>query len=62
MLNFEVWAYFLLEYAQNAPPLYPDEFHVAADTILNELHITRMDITFDVAKALFLHLSNVISS
>ena len=32
---------------------HPDEFRVAADAILNKLNITRMDITFYVAKTLF---------
>ena len=47
-----MWAYCFLEYAQNAPPFYPDKFRVAADSILNELHTTRKDITFDMAKTL----------
>ena len=60
-LDFEVWAYCFLEYAQNAPPFYPEEFRIAAESILNELHITRQDITFDVAKPLYLHLCNIMS-
>ena len=58
-LDFEVWAYCFLGYARNAPPFHPDEFHVAADTILNDLHTTRKNITFDVPKTLHLHLCNV---
>ena len=56
-----MWAYCFLEYAQNAPPFYPEEFHMGAESILNELHITHQDITFNVAKLLYLHLCNVMS-
>ena len=56
-----MWAYCFLEYANSAPPFYPDEFRMAADSVLNELHATREGITFDVAKPLYLHLCNVMS-
>ena len=60
-LDLEVWAYSLIEYGQNAPPLYPDEFREAADSILGELHTTRQDIKYDTAPALYQHLCNVMA-
>ena len=60
-LDLEVWTYSLIEYGQNTPPLYPDEFHEAADTILDELHTTRQDIKYDTAPALYQHLCNVMA-
>lgn len=60
-LNFEVWAYCFLEYGQNAPPFYPDEFRVAADGILDELQTTQQDITFNTAKYIYQYLSSIMS-
>ena len=60
-LDLEVWVYCFLEYAQNAPSFYPDEFQMAADSILCELHTTRQDITYDTARPIYLHLCNLMS-
>ena len=60
-LDLEVWVYCFLEYAQNAPSFYPDEFRMAADSILCELHTTRQDITYDTARPIYLHLCNLMS-
>ena len=60
-LDLEVWAHSLIEYGQNAPPLYPDEFRQAADAILGELYITRQDIKYDTAPALYQHLCNIMA-
>ena len=35
------------------PPFYPDEFRVAADSILDALQTTRQDITFNTVKYIY---------
>ena len=60
-LEIEVWAYSLIEYGQNASPLYPDEFCEASDTVLGELRTTQQDIKYDTAPALYQHLCNVMA-
>ena len=54
-MDLEVWAYSLIEYGRNAPPLYPDEFQEAADGGLN----TTQDIKYNTAPALYEHLCDV---
>ena len=48
-LNFNVWAHCYLQCAYKAPPFYPEEFNVAADAILAELHISQREITVSTA-------------
>ena len=61
-LNFNVWAHCYLQYAYRAPSFYPEEFNVAANAILAELHITQQDITVSTAKTIYLHLCSKFST
>ena len=61
-LSFLTWSHCYLYHAYKAPPFYPEEFKAAAAAILNELHMTRRDITIHNARAIYLHLYNVMSS
>lgn len=60
-LNFNVWAHCYLQYAYKAPPFYPEEFNVAADAILAELHTSQQEITVSTAKTIYLLLCNKFS-
>ena len=58
-LDFFVWSHGYLECAYQAPPFYPEEFEAAATGTLNQLGITREDITTTNAREIFLHLCSI---
>ena len=61
-IDFQVWAYSYLEFAYHAPPFYPKEFDAAATAVFQQMNISQQNVTFTTAKALYLHLVNIMSS
>ena len=60
-LDFLVWSHCYLQFAYKAPPFYPVEFTAAATAILNQVNMTRENITVNNARAVYLHLCHVMS-
>lgn len=61
-LDLQTWSHCFLEWSCAAPSFYPLEFEVVASAILNQLHATRQSITTANARAIYLHICQIMSS
>ena len=61
-LNFDVWAHCYLKVAHHPDPFFPPEFENVADVILLKINLSRDDITYANASAIYQYLVSVVSN
>jgi len=60
-LDFLVWSHCYLEHAYVTTSFFPQELDTAASAVLGELGMSRQEITVSNARAVYLHLCNIMS-